>query len=308
MAHTLRSLADQKGEDKIVRKVDGFRARLDEIKIVDGFNARTHDDEVRERVAGIAGAIAAGLPIPPIEVWVNPETGELECVDGHCRHAGYELYAETATDFDGWVSVAKFEGTPAQRKARIVTSNTQLKLKPIEMGRVYLSLRDEHGMSRLEIAKEVGKSPAHVDQMILLASAKPEVTAAVEAGKISATEAVKLVRDHGDQAPAELERRAELAKQSGKDKVTAKVAKPKAPSRPKVDFVVSCAVVLVNSLSAEEVAELEGGLIDPVTNKPVSKIVPGDLLLDLISAVREMQQTGKPLDADKQIELLGAGE
>ncbi|WAX22825.1 hypothetical protein MAJJADAN_00063 [Pseudomonas phage Amjad_SA] len=295
MAHTLRSLST----DKVVKKVDGFKARLDEIKIVDGFNARAHDDEVREHVAGIAGAIAAGLPIPPIEVWVNPETGELECVDGHCRYAGYKLYAETATDFDGWVSVTKFEGTPAQRKARIVTSNTQLKLKPIEMGRVYLSLRDEHGMGRLEIAKEVGKSPAHVDQMILLASAKPEVTAAVEAGKISATEAVKLVRDHGEQAPAELERRAELAKQSGKEKVTAKVAKPKAPSRPKVDFVVSCAAVLVNSLDKEEASRALSGEV------PSTAMVPGDLLADLISAVREMQQAGKPLDADKQTELFG---
>lgn len=296
MAHTLRSLS----ADKIVKKVDGFRARLADIKIVDGFNERHQDDEVREHIAGIAGAIAAGLPIPPIEVWVDPETGALELVDGHCRHAGYCLYAESNPEFDGWVSVTKFEGNAAQRKARIVTSNTQLKLKPVELGRVYLSLRDDHGMNRQQIAQEVGKSLAHVDQMLLLVSARPEVIAAVEQGTISATEAVKLARDHGDQAPAELERRVEAAKEVGKAKVTAKVAPVKAPSRPKVDFVVSCAVVLVNSLDEDQRNDAENGLsLCGVTE------VDASLIADLIGAVRDMQSGGKPLDADKQQDLSG---
>lgn len=297
MAHTLRSLST----DKIVKKVDGFRAHIDSIKIVDGFNIRTDDDELREHIAGIAGAIAAGLPIPPLEVWVNPETGDMELVDGHCRLQGYRLYAESNPDFDGWISVARFDGTPAQRKARTVNSNSQLKLKPIELGRAYLTLRDEHGMTRLEIASEVGRSPAHVDQMLLLASAQTEVTAAVESGQISATEAVKLVRDHGQDAPAELERRKEAAKEAGKDKVTAKVAPTKkaAPSRPKVDFVVSCAVVLVNSLGAE----LSEKILSGHAGAADSGEVDPDLLADLITAVREMQQGSKPLDADKQVEL-----
>lgn len=301
MAHTLRSLA----ADKIVKKVDGFRAKLSDIKVVDGFNVRLQDDDLREHIAGIAGAIAAGLPIPPIEVWVNPETGVLELVDGHCRRAGYQQYAEIDPDFDGWVSVTKFDGTPAQRKARIVTSNSQLKLKPIELGRNYLSLRDEHNMSRQDIAREVGRSLAHVDQMILLASAKAEVIAAVEGGVISATEAVKLARDHGDDAPAELERRVEAAKEAGKDKVTAKVAgkseapkKAAAPSRPKVDFVVSCAVVLVNSLpDVTDILDLSAD----------SVLVNTALMADLIGAVSEMQAGGKPLealDAYNQLDLM----
>ena len=296
MTHTLRSLS----ADKIVKKVDGFRARLADIKIVDGFNERHQDDEVREHIAGIAGAIAAGLPIPPIEVWVDPDTGALELVDGHCRHAGYCLYAEANPEFDGWVSVTKFEGTAAQRKARIVTSNTQLKLKPVELGRVYLSLRDDHGMTRQQIAQEVGKSLAHVDQMLLLVSAKPEVIAAVESGTISATEAVKLARDHGDQAPAELERRVEAAKEIGKTKVTAKAAPVKAPSRPKVDFVVSCAVVLVGSIDQAQAEACEYGQATHIT-------VDALAIADLISAVREMQSGGKPieaLDAFKQLPLI----
>lgn len=294
MAFTLRSLA----ADKVVKKVDGFRARLSDIQIVDGFNRRTDDDELREHVAAIAGSIASGLPIPPLEVWVNPEIGTLELVDGHCRYNGYLLYAESNPSFDGWVSVTKFEGSKAQRKARIVTSNNQLKLKPVELGRVYLDLRDQEGMTRQQIAQEVGKSLAHVDQMILLASAKEEVVAAVESGAISATEAVKLARDHGDDAPAELERRLEVAKELGKEKVTAKAAHPKKPalSRPRVDFVVSCAVVLVSSLGKEMIERIESGEAVKAEFDPM-------LVADLVTAVREMQQAGKPLDADKQMDI-----
>lgn len=294
MAHTLRSLST----DKVVRKVDGFRARMTDIKIVDGFNVRTDDDDLRQHVASIAGAVSAGLPIPSVEVWVNPETGDIELVDGHCRMTAYHMYAESNPDFDGWVSVTKFEGTKFQRKMRIASSNKQLKLKPIELGRLYISARDD-GATRQEIAAEAGMSLAHVDQMILLASAKPEVIEAVEAGVISATDAVKLAREHGDDAPAELERRKEVARELGKGKVTAKVA-PKKPEKKAGGerFVVNAAIALVGSLDNQQREEAEEGLsVEGIT------MVDSSLLADLIGAVREMQQAGKPLDADKQQEL-----
>lgn len=299
MAFTLRSLSTE----KVVKKVDGFKARLTDIQVVDGFNVRISDDDLREHIAAIAGAISAGLPIPPLEVWVDPDTGVMELVDGHCRYHAYHLYAETSTDFDGWVSVTKFEGTRAQRKARIVTSNNQLKLKPIELGRVYLSLRDEEGMSRYDIAAMIGRSVSHIDQLILLASASDAVTQAVESGAISATEAVKLQRDHGDDAPAELERRKEVAKELGKDRVTAKAARP--GTRKEASYsarsVVECASALVGALP-EEVMDLlgEGVWISKHATIPVNTL----LLADLVDAVQSMQAEQKPLDADKQCDLL----
>lgn len=300
MAYTLSKIAYDKTNTS-AKRGDAIRVRLDAIHVVDGFNVRAADDELREHVASIAGALAAGLPIPPIEVFVDPESGRIELVDGHCRVQGYREFANAYPEkFDGYVDAMKFDGTAAQRKARIATSNSQLKLKAPELGRLYLALRDEHGMSRQEIAGEVGKSVAHVDQMMLLVS-NTEVAAAVERNEISATEAVHLVRDHGQGAAQELERRKEAAKELGKDKVTAKVAAPKAkaPSRPKVDFVTSCAVVLVNSLGPELEKLISDGGADAVA---ISAVSP-DLLADLITAVREMQQANKPLDADQQEEM-----
>ncbi len=298
MAFTLNNIASNK-ENPAAKRGDSIRVSLSAITVVDGFNVRISDDELREHVAGIAGALAANLPVPPIEVWTNPDTGVIELVDGHCRYNAYLQYAESAPKFDGYIDAVKFEGTPFQRKMRIASSNKQLKLKPIELGRLYIHARDVLGASRQEIAAEAGMSLAHVDQAILLASASNEVILAVERGDISATEATKLARDHGADAPAELERRKEAAKEAGKDRITAKVATPKkqaALSRPRVDLAVSCAVVLVNSLGADQLAACE---------LPERSMISVDshALADLIMAVREMREAGKPLDADRQVEL-----
>lgn len=304
MAYTLNNIASDK-QNPSAKRGDAIRAQLSKIKIVNGFNERDFKrEDVRLHIASIVASLIAGEPIPSLVVWTNPETGDIELVDGECRYWAYTDFAETYPDrFDGYVSVVPFQGTPAQRKAMVAKSNSQLPLDPIQRGRVYLSLRDDHGMTRQEIALDMNKSLAHIDQHILLASGCEEVHKAVERKEISATEATKLIRDHGVDAPAELERRKEVAKELGKDKVTAKVAAPKkaAPSRPKVDMVVSAAVVLVNKLNGAMLMaceQVEDSLV------PVSS----HALADLIQAVNDMRESGKALDADKQMDLIGGGE
>jgi len=302
MAFTLNNIASDKNNEA-AKRGDAIRALLSKIKIVNGFNERDFQrEDVRLHIASIVAALIAGEPIPALVVWTNPETGDIELVDGECRYWAYTDFAGSYPDrFDGYVSVVPFQGTPAQRKALVAKSNSQLPLDPVQRGRVYLSLRDEHGMSRQDIAVEMNKSLAHVDQMILLAGGSREMHEAVERKEISATEATKLIRDHGVDAPAELERRKEAAKEIGKGKVTAKVAAPKAPSRPKVDMVVSNAVVLVNGLN---------GAILMACEQAEDSLVPvsAHALADLIMAVREMQQAGKAVDADKQVVLFEGEE
>ena len=302
MAFTLNNIASDKN-NSAAKRGDSIRVNIDAIKVIDGFNVRIDDDELREHVASIAGALTANLPIPPIEVWVNPETGDIELVDGHCRFHAYQQYAEMTSDFDGYISAVKFEGTPGQRRMRIASSNKQLKLKPVELGRLYIDARDIDGLSRQEIAAEAGMSLAHVDQMILFAAGgSREIHEAVDRKEISATEATKLIRDHGVDAPAELERRKEAAKEIGKDKVTAKVAAPKkasAPSRPRIDMVVSAAVVLVNTMSLATKQLCEESV------ESVDVMVSSHALADLIQAINDMRESGKALDADKQMELIG---
>jgi len=297
MAFTLHNIATDK-ENTTAKRADSIKAQLSKIKIVNGFNERDFKrEDVRLHIASIVSSLIAGEPIPALVVWTNPDNGDIELVDGECRYWAYSDFAAAFPDrFDGYVAAIPYQGTPAQRKAMVAKSNSQLPLDPVQRGRVYLSLRDEHGMTRQEIALEMNKSLAHVDQMILLASGGDEVHQAVERNEISATEATKLIREHGVDAPAELERRKQAAKEIGKDKVTAKVAAPKTPSRPKVDMVVSNAVVLVNGLDPAIIEACD----QPNT---ASVSVNAHALADLIMAVREMQQAGKALDADRQVEL-----
>jgi len=302
MAYTLNNIASDKN-NQAAKRGDSIRVNIRNIKIVDGFNVRTQDDELREHIASLLGALVANLPIPAIEVWVNPETGDIELVDGHCRFAAYLQYADIEPEFDNYISAVKFEGTPFQRKMRIASSNKQLKVKPVELGRLYIQARDELGATRQEIAAEAGMSLAHVDQMILLASkGSEEVHQAVADGKLSPTEAVKLVREFGAEAPKELERRIEVAAEQGKGKVTGKVVAPKPPSRPRVDMVVSNAVVLVKGLDADDLELMDR------SSEEVFVPVSSYALADLVMAVREMQQVGKVLDADKQTELFSGEE
>lgn len=306
MAFTLNNIASDK-ENLAAKRGDAIRVQLSKIKIVNGFNERDFKrEDVRLHIASIVSSLIAGEPIPALVVWTNPENGDIELVDGECRYWAYTDFAGSFPDrFDGYVGAVGYQGTPAQRKAMVAKSNSQLPLDAIQRGRVYLSLRDEHGMRRQDIALEMNKSLAHVDQHLLLVTGGEEIHAAIDSGVISPTEAVKLVRDHGADAPAELERRKEAAKYIGKDKVTAKVAAPKkaaAPSRPRIDLIVSNAVVLINGLGKP--------LEDAISNaeSPEMIEVSAMALADLIMAVREMQQTGKALDADKQMELIEGGE
>lgn len=301
MAFTLNNIAFDKNNDS-AKRGDSIRVLHSKIKIVSGLNERDFQrEDVRLHIASIVAALIAGEPIPNLVVWTNPDTGDIELVDGECRYWAYEEFGSCYPDrFDGYVGVVAYQGTPAQRKAMVAKSNSQLPLDPAQRGRVYLSLRDEHGMTRQEIAAEMGKSLAHVDQMILLASkATPEVLAAVESGGISATEAVKLTRDHGDDAGAELERRQKVASEIGKSKVTASAAapkKPSAPARPKIDMVVSNAVVLIKSLSESVLS---------ICEQPSDSFVPvsSHALADLIQAVRDMQTPTVALDAENQQEM-----
>lgn len=301
MTFTLSKIASDKNNDS-AKRGDSIRVLHSKIKIVSGLNERDFQrEDVRLHIASIVAALIAGEPIPNLVVWTNPDTGDIELVDGECRYWAYEEFGSCYPDrFDGYVGVVAYQGTPAQRKAMVAKSNSQLPLDPAQRGRVYLSLRDEHGMTRQEIAAEMGKSLAHVDQMILLASkAPPEVLAAVESGGISATEAVKLTRDHGNDAGAELERRQKVATEIGKTKVTASAAapkKPSAPARPKVDMVVSAAVVLINRIDA--------GVFDMIdAAEEFDAGVPSHALADLIQAVRDMQAPAVALDAENHQEM-----
>lgn len=86
MAYTLNNIASDK-ENTAAKRGDSIRAQLSKIKIVNGFNERDFQrEDVRLHIASIVAALIANEPIPSLVVWTNPETGDIELVDGECRY------------------------------------------------------------------------------------------------------------------------------------------------------------------------------------------------------------------------------
>lgn len=309
MTYTMNKLIS----DKTVKRGDLFRVAIENLVVVEGFNdSRRFNDpaELRTHIDGMKAFVRNGGKLPPIEVWVNPETGATELVEGHCRTTCYrELALEGFEVKPGepleYVNALLFTGTAAERKARIVTSNSQLALAPLGYAKVYSDLRAE-GMSAGEIAAMVGKSRGHIDQMLLLADGGEKVHEAVNAGLVSATEAVKIVREHREEAGAEIERRAEVAAEQGKSKVTAAIAKPKQPkpSRVKREWpnnLVAAARAVFTSLGDDAPKIIMGECAE---REEVDSGILAELLM-AISDIPRDDEHGEVVD-DGQLDMLEA--
>lgn len=278
--------------EKVVGRGDLFKVRIDSLVIVEDFNeSRKYNDpaELRAHIDGMKAFVRAGGTLPAIEVFVNPETGATEVVEGHCRTSCFrELLAE---DFavDGkpftHVGAVPFKGTMAQRRARIVTSNSQLPLAKLGEAMVYLAMRDIDGLTAAEIANETRKSRGHIDQMLILATADEDVRKAILDGVITPTESVHVLREHGENSAKEIERLKAVAAESGKTKITGAVRKKAAVSKREWPVnVVASARAMANSLGELMKAAVILG------QAPELIEVDSALLAELLMAIAEVPE------------------
>lgn len=263
-------------KDKTVGRADLPKVAIENLVIVEGFNeSRKFNDpaELRAHIDGMKAFVRGGGTLPPIEVAVNPETGATEVVEGHCRTACFRELILEGFEIDGkpltHVPAIPFKGSMAQRRARIVTSNSQLPL-------------------------------SDVGQMLILASGSPEVHQQIADGVITVTEAVHIIRKHGDDAAAEIERLKGVAAESGKKKVTGAVRKK---------AVVTKREWPVNVIaSARAVAKSLGdGVFEAVIlgNSPELVEVKADLLAELLMAIADVPEDEEVVPAnDNQMSLI----
>lgn len=74
------------------------------------------------------------------------------------------------------------------------------KLTTCEKAEGFKRLRDDHGWSAQQIAKELGVSQSHVSHLLSLASTPEAIFAMVKSGEVSSQLAVRVVRQFGDKA------------------------------------------------------------------------------------------------------------
>ncbi len=223
---------------------DLYRVRYSDLVVVPGNNERDEDQRFWDSIDELEQFLLDGGQIPPLEIRVNPTSGAVEIIQGHRRHLALgrtikakqaELKALGATqekiDELAWVDCLPFVGNDVERIARIFSGNNHLPMTEVETARGYKRLASTFGLDASAIAKLVGKPRAHVELHLGLANANHEVQQAVKAGKVSATEAVKASKKHGDDAGEFIAKEHAKAVASGKKKVTSGTIK--GPSLPR---------------------------------------------------------------------------
>lgn len=246
-------------KDGEVRRADAMKVQLEDLHEEPGFNLRTEGESLEASITALAEFIVAGGQIPPLEVRPRAEGG-VWLVDGHRRRrALLKLDAEGRLPrtpnkdrpevLEAWVPVIAFEGSDADRVARIITSQENEKLSPLELAEGYKRLR-AFGWSVEQIATKVGKTRQHVEQVLTVGNANTDVQKLVAAGHVSATTAAQVVREHGDGAGKVLGVELEKAQASGKKRVTAGSMKGPSIPKPRLEAVHTASRNLIASLDS----------------------------------------------------------
>jgi ParB/RepB/Spo0J family partition protein len=176
------------------------------------WNARDHDEDWEEKITDLVKYLRNGGTVPAIEIHINESNGNIEIVEGYRRHEAYGRLIAEGLPVD-LINIVQFKGSKEDRIARIVTSNNQVELKPLEMAKVYKQLSTLN-MTPAQIAEKVHKSRPHVDGYLLLANANHDVQELVRSKLVSADTAINCIREHGEKAGVFLQEA--LQKRGGK--------------------------------------------------------------------------------------------
>lgn len=210
---------------KIIKRTDnGQFIRFEHLHVKPGFNKREHDADWEADQLELVAFLEAGGEVPPLEV-VPRDEGGAWIVEGHRRQDAYGRMLASGKPVE-WIHIKQFNGNDAERVARIATSNSQRPLKPLERAAVYAELR-AFNWSNDEIARRMGKSVAHVAQLLSLIDSNTDVQQLVKAGAVAPTVAVQHVKEHGEKAGAVLADKLQKARAEGKTKVAGERKVPK---------------------------------------------------------------------------------
>lgn len=247
-------------KDGDIKRADAMKIRLTDIHEEPGFNLRAEGEDLLQSINDLCTFILGGGQIPALEVRPRAEGG-VWVVDGHRRRRALMQAVNLGLPLAGdglapWVSVVPFTGNDADRLARVITSQEGRKLEPLELATGYKRLI-AFGWSADQVAKTVGKTRQHVEQMLTLSSANSDVLKMVEAGTVAPATAVEMVRKHGEGAGAVLTEELGKAQAQGKAKVTAGTMKGATVPRNLLDDMHAIATGMHKSFKPDDLLAIE---------------------------------------------------
>lgn len=260
-------------KEKVISRSDsGMFISLDNIHVKEGFNKREDDERTRLADDDLFAFLMAGGTVPAIEA-VARDDGGVWVVEGHRRRRCYERCRAAGKPVER-IAIVPFVGSDIDRLARIMTSNNQLSLSPIEQSAVVKELA-AFNLNTCEIAKLVHKSIPTVEKLLALSSANHNVQQLVKDGEVSVEVAVDRFKEHGEKAAEILEQDKKAATAAGKKKVTRSVISPELNVR-KARRAVA---ILADALTSEDEWEFT-----PDTWRELSEIINEHRKINCVSS------------------------
>jgi ParB family chromosome partitioning protein len=210
------------------KRIDAYMINPHKLVIDPGFNVRDKSDpEVAANIRSLADEMKQnGIQyIPALTVYMRGD--EVVVTDGYCRTEGALLAISEGAQVP-YLPIRPEEkhSNEVDRTFSLLKRNEHgLALTPLQQAAVVKRLLGL-GLSDQEVADRACKSIAHIKQLVILLSSPQDVKEMVKSGEVSASQAIKTVRKHGEQAKEILGEAVETAKAKGKRKATAKHIKP----------------------------------------------------------------------------------
>lgn len=224
LADALKQIGASKGGDL-------YMIDPTELEVMADFNVRVRNtDEWESQVKALMDSIRANgfqsdKPISVVADQGQDSKVTLWVVDGHTRLEAVNRLIVEGVEIETVPVVIRPKNTTFEDMlVALVTSNTGKPLTPYEMSTVVKRLQN-HGWDDAKIAERLGITRVYVGNLTVLSGAPAKIRNQVVAGKLSSTEAVKLIRAHGAKASEVVEAAAEEAKKRGKAKITGKSVK-----------------------------------------------------------------------------------
>lgn len=203
---------------------DIYMVSLDAIRVRPGFNApRLADPDYPAAVREYADSMKVNgfFRHKPLKVCAAVD-GYLYLSDGHTRWDAVQLANREGAGIEAVPVVNEERGTTEEdRLFGKYQDNNGRKLTPLGEAILFKDMLGR-GISEETIARRLPCSITKVRNALTLLSAPTAIREAVQAGEVSATAARKLVKESGAGAVGQLQAAKEVAKASGKKKVTPK--------------------------------------------------------------------------------------
>jgi len=193
-----------------------------EVKIEAGFNVRHFNTPtMKQRIEDMARSLSENGQREPVKVRLDKPTGDIYLVSGETRLRGMLLAIKNGAEFKGLKAIIDdTKLSEADRIASLILDNDQKNLEPLEQAEVLARL-SKMGFNHTEIAKKTGLSQPYVSSLLGLYAAPTEIKTFVQEGKVSATAATQVLKEHPEQAVSILADSIASAAFNGKGRATA---------------------------------------------------------------------------------------